>query len=259
MNTPVFQQLQRQFLTHLRQPLPDNPPPGFVPERLAVYVDLLYNKFDESLNACFPVLQSILNPTAWRRLLLDFIAEHQCLSPYYRQIPDEFVLYLQNERKAANDLPFLAELAHFEWVELQLSISEAEPFDIMPLSEAELQAEVPVFTPVRQLLHYHWPVQYIGPRFQPSERPAIATHILGFRDIDDQVQFIALSPATARLVMLLESGLTGQQALQEISAGLDGAQRSALTEFGLGILTNMHQQGVIINIRPSFLWSPLYE
>lgn len=259
MNTPVFQQLQRQFLTHLRQPLPDNQPPGFAPERLAVYVDLLYNKFDESLNACFPVLHSILEPSVWRRLLQDFIAEHQCQSPYYRQIPDEFVLYLQNERNNTKDLPFLAELAHFEWVELQLSIREAEPFDIKSLSEADLLAGEPMFTPVRQLLHYHWPVQDISPKFLPTEQPATPTHILGFRDIDDQVQFIALSPATARLVMLLESGLTGQQALQEISAGLDSAQRSALTEFGLEILAGMHQQGVIINIRPSFLWSPLYE
>ena len=69
-------------------------------------------------------------------MLLDFIAEHRCLTPYYRQIPDEFVQYLQQERKRADDWPFLAELAHFEWIELQLSIAEAEPVTRKPLSDA---------------------------------------------------------------------------------------------------------------------------
>lgn len=251
MNTPVFQQLQRQFLSHLRRPLPDSRPPGFAHERLAVYADLLYNKFDESLNACFPVLNSILQPTVWRRLLLDFIAEHRCLSPYYRQIPDEFVLYLQNERQSTYDPAFLTELAHFEWVELQLSIGEAEPFAIKPLSEAELLAGVPMFTPVRQLLHYHWPVQDIGPGFQPTEQPAIATHILGFRDIDDQVRFIALNPATAKLIMLLSNGLSGQQALLAMRGDLSDAQFLELTLFGQRILADLHSQGAIIDVLPA--------
>ncbi|MGZ8908008.1 MAG: transposase-like zinc-binding domain-containing protein [Methylobacter sp.] len=40
-----------------------------------------------------------------KKRLLD-IAEHRCLSPYYRQIPDEFVHYLHNERQAKDDPPF---------------------------------------------------------------------------------------------------------------------------------------------------------
>lgn len=251
MNLPAYQQLQRQFLSFLRQPLPDKQPSGFAPERLKVYVDLLYNKFDESLKACFPVLFGILEAAEWRALLQDFIAEHRCLSPYYRQIPDEFVLYLQDERNNADDLPFLAELAHFEWVELQLSISEAEPVMNKPLSDTQLLAGTPLFAPVMQLLHYRWPVQDINAAFQPSRPPPVATHILGFRDIDDRVRFIALNPATARLVLLLQNGLSGRQALREMGAELSAAQAAELAVFGQGILADLHRQGAIIDIRPS--------
>lgn len=250
--TPAFQQQQRQFLNYLRQPQADPLPEGFAPERLAVYVDLLYNKFDESLTACFPVIHGLLSKDDWRTLLLDFIAKHRCLTPYYRQIPDEFVQYLRQERKYPGDWPFLAELAHFEWIELQLSIAESGPVTRKPLSDAELLNHVPVFAPVIQLLHYHWPVQDIGPNFLPGEPQAVATHILGFRDSDDQVQFISLNPATAKLILLLNNGLTGQQALQAMrSANLTDAQFLEFTQFGQHILADLHSQGAIIDIRPA--------
>jgi hypothetical protein len=249
--TPLFQQQQRQFLHYLRQPHVAQLPAGFTPERLAVYADLLYNKFDESLTACFPVMHRILSPADWRALLLDFIAEHHCLSPYYRQIPDEFVQYLQQERDRADDLPFLAELAHFEWIELQLSIFESESITIQPLTREQLLAGIPVFAPVMQLLHYQWPVQNIGPNSLLTEPPAAATHILGFRDSDDQVQFIALNPATAYLIERLHNGLTGQQALQVMRGELTPAQFIEFTRFGLDTLIDLHRQGAIINVRPA--------
>jgi len=251
--TPSFQHQQRQFLNYLRRPQPPLLPAGFAPERLAVYVDLLYHKFDESLSACFPIIRRILPQDDWRALLLDFIAGHRCRTPFYRQIPDEFVQYLQQERDHPDDLPFLAELAHFEWVELQLSIAEAEPVAIKPLTDAQLLAEIPVFAPVLQLLHYQWPVQNIGPAFLPTEPAATLIHILGFRDVDDQVQFIVLNPVTARLVTYLGNGLNGQQALDAIGFGLDDATLQPFLRFGLDALTELHRRGAIIDVRPADL------
>ena len=248
MMLPVFQQLQRAQLAYLRRPLTEHLPNGFDGEGLAVYVELLYNKFDESLSACFPVLHRILEPTRWRALLKDFITEHCCLSPYYRQIPDEFVLYLQNERRNPSDPPYLAELAHFEWIELVLSIAEAEPVVIESLSDEQLLLVVPVFAPVMRLLHYVWPVQQINRAYQAGEPPSGGTDILGFRDADEQVRFIALNPATARLIQLLQSGLSGYEALHVIGETLNPQEPSALIPFGAGILADLHRQGAIIGI-----------
>jgi hypothetical protein len=247
----AFEHQQRQFLNYLRQPQAANVPAGFAPENLAIYVDLLYNKFDESLTACFPVIRSILSKGDWRALLVDFIAQHPCRSPYYRQIPDEFVQYLQQERNRAEDWPFLAELAHFEWMELQLSIAEAEPVEIKPLTDAQLLSRVPVFAPVMQLLHYQWPVHSITSSFMPMEAPATATYILGFRDNDDRVQFINLNLVTARLVTLLGNGLSGQQALETIGSDLDGNTFKQFMQFGLDALAELHRRGTIVDSRPA--------
>jgi hypothetical protein len=247
--TPTLQQQQRQLLNYLRCPQSSLLPEGFAPERTAVYVDLLYNKFDESLTAYFPVIHRILPPDGWRALLLDFIARHRCRSPYYRQIPDEFVQYLQQERHQPEDMPFLAELAHFEWTELQLSIAEAEPFAVESLTGAQLLAGAPVFAPVMQLMQYQWPVHQITYDDQPDEPPATATFILGFRDIEDKVQFIALNPAAARLIALLGNGLSGRQALDQISARIDSTLLSQFMQFGLEALSELHRRGAIINVR----------
>ncbi|WP_415879752.1 DUF2063 domain-containing protein [Methylomonas sp. TEB] len=246
--TPAFQQQQRQFLNYLRRPQTAQLPDGFGAERVTVYVELLYNKFDESLTACFPVIHSLLSNEDWRALLLDFIANHTCHTPYYRQIPDEFLRYLQHERQTLDDWPFLPELAHFEWMELQLSIAESEPVSQKTLSAAELLDYIPILVPVLQLLHYRWPVQDIGPSFLPSQPPETVNPILGFRDCDDQVQFVSLSPATAQLILLLNNGLTGQNALQTMNGGK--YPDTQFLEFGRRMLVDLHHQGVIIDARP---------
>lgn len=245
----AFQDLQRRFLAHLRNPEQQPLPTGFNQQGSALYVDLLYNKFNDSLKTCFPVTYAILGETVWQQLLKNFIAEHRCLSPYYRQIPDEFVQYLQNERQVINDLPFLPELTHFEWIELTLSIAEAEPVVTEILSDEQLMEAVLVFAQVIKLLHYVWPVQQINPAYQPDEPPSVTTHILGFRDAADQVQFIALNPATASLVLQLQNQYTAKQTLQELGKDFTPSELSNLMLFGKDILDDLYRQGAIIGIQ----------
>ncbi len=102
----AFQTLQRQFLAHLRDPAQHPLPTGFAEQRIGVYTDLLYNKFNESLELCFPVTCALLGEAAWQHKLKAFIAQHRCLSPYYREIPDEFMAYLQTGAGNESDFPF---------------------------------------------------------------------------------------------------------------------------------------------------------
>ncbi len=245
----AFQAVQRQFLAHLRNPLQQPLPTGFAQQGVAIYVDLLYNKFNDSLTTCFPVTHAILGEKAWQQLLKSFIARHRCLSPYYRQIPDEFIQYLQTEWVNHTGLAYLLELAHFEWIELILAIAEAEP--VIPF-ESEVNDWLnchPVFTPVLQLLHYAYPVQCINENYQATMPPEQATHILGFRDKEDAVQFIELNPATARLVDILQNtddSYTVGEAIQQIAAELQHPEPSALFAFGVATLADLMQQSAIL-------------
>ncbi len=245
----AFQAVQRQFLAHLRNPGQQPLPTGFVQQGAALYTDLLYNKFNDSLETCFPVTHAILGEKAWQQLLKDFIAQHRCLSSYYRQIPDEFIQYLQTEWVNHTEQPYLLELAHFEWVELILAITDAKPVVKFDSTVNDWLACHPVFAPVLQLLHYAYPVQRINENYQPTTSPEQATHILGFRDSDDVVQFIELNPATARLVEILhetDDSYTVREAIQQIASELQHPEPSALFTFGIATLTDLMQQGAIL-------------
>ncbi len=250
----AFQTVQRQFLAHLRNPEHEPLPNGFAEQSAEIYVDLLYNKFNDSLELCFPVTHDVLGETAWQQLLKAFIAEHRCKSPYYRQIPDEFIRYLQTERVSVSDPLYLLELAHFEWVEMILAITEAEPITASTLSAInDWLACRPIFVPILEVLHYVYPVQRINASYQPTIPPEQVTHILGFRDMADVVQFIELHPATTRLLEILQStGCTVREAIEQIATELEQPEPSALFSFGIETLTHLKQQGAILGARNEF-------
>jgi len=119
-----FKAKQLEFSAYIRDPL-NNPKPADVkPQRMEVYRELFFNNIDSFLSSNFPVLRTILDDQQWFELSQDFFARHPCTTPYFSEIPEEFLEYLQDERQNKTDYPFLLELAHYEWVEMALSISQ---------------------------------------------------------------------------------------------------------------------------------------
>lgn len=246
---------QHQFVRHLRDPDAAEPPEGVTAARIGVYVELLYNKIEDSLLACFPMTRELLGPEPWRGLVRDFIARHRCVSPLYRQIPDEFVDYLQNERAEPDGPPLWVELAHYEWMELVLSIAEGEPdsggFD----PDGDLLAGVPAFAPVAALLQYRHPVHRLVPEQLRGDGNTASVDtpffVLGFRDAADEVRFIEVSAATARLIALLrEGGWPGSEALARLAEELRHPDCAAMTSFGADILRNLRTQGALLGAKP---------
>jgi hypothetical protein len=254
----VLQRYQGQFVRHLREPDTHTPPEGVTAARIGVYVELLYNKIEASLLACFPITRELLEPDRWQRLAREFIARRRCASPFYRQIPDEFIAYLQNERAEPEDPPFLNELAHYEWTELVLSIAGGEPDPSTFDPDGDMLAGVPVFAPVIALSQYRYPVHRLGPeQLRDGGNPAMGgtpIFILGFRDIDDEVRFIEVSAATARLIALLrEDGSSGNRALVRLAEELRHPDGAALMSFGADILRNLRRQGAVLGAKPPYL------
>ena len=256
---PAFQRYQHEFTQYLRNPRAFQPPPGVAAADMAVYAGLLRNKIEGSLLTCFPITHALLGELHWENLVEDFIARHRCLSPFYRQIPDEFMNFLQHERADPFDPPFLNELCHFEWIELTLAIAQAEEQaeEQAIENDGDLLENCIVFTPVSRLLHYAYPVHRIG-REQPDwqqwrmwkqepfqVRMREEAYIFGFRDRDDQIQFLEINALTARLIERLANGLTGKQALLELATEIQSPDADAITAFGLDILHQLRLRGGI--------------
>ncbi|HUW27261.1 MAG TPA: putative DNA-binding domain-containing protein [Sulfuriferula sp.] len=247
----AFQRYQLAFTAHLRDPRAHPRPRKVEARRMALYRELLYNSVESALLACFPVLRQVLGERKWSKLVREFLAQHRSQAPYFRQIPDEFIRFLQDEWTPAADYPpFMLELAHYEWIELVLSVSAREA-DLSQLdTRADLLEARPVLNPVMSLLGYVYPVHRIGPRFKPVEVPAQTTQLLVLRDLTDRMRFIVLNPVSARLVSLLETGeLSGRAALLRLAKEMHHPEPENMLRFGMEILQNLRAEQAILGSR----------
>ena len=228
----------------LRNPQSMPAPEGVEPRRLKIYQDLVYNNIEGFISGGFPVLRSLYDDARWHDLVGDFIDCHRCHTPYFLEISQEFLRYLTQDREDnAADPPFLAELAHYEWVELALDVSE-QSIDSMGYLQLPLQ-EVVVLSPLAWLLSYHFPVHKIGPGFQPGE-PGEPTFLAVYRNREDQVRFMELNSATARLLDLLRdnTSATGSEILSQLAGELKMSTEAVLG-FGSELLAELAQQSII--------------
>ncbi|SEA34495.1 DNA-binding domain-containing protein [Microbulbifer marinus] len=246
-----FQRLQREFAAHLRAPDSCAPPAEVEDRRMGIYRDLIYNNIESFIAGGFPVLRSLYSDERWHNMVRDFVHRHASQSPYFLQISEEFLHYLQSERGCQpGDPPFLLELAHYEWVELALDVSEAQiPTGL--LADGDVLQLVPVVSPLVWSLSYRYPVHRIGPAYQPQEPPPNPTFLLVYRDREDEVGFMEINAVTARLLQLAEGdALSGQQLLEKLAAEMPQADSDTLQKFGRELLQKLLRVGVVAGLRP---------
>jgi hypothetical protein len=251
---PSFQQYQRAFTAYIRDPLNQPRPKNVVAKRMDVYTEIVFNNLFESVSACFPVAQKVVGKRAWLKLIRSFFREHSATTPIYRKIPEEFLAYLSSENLIASDnVPaYLASLCHYEWVELLVSTMHDASDEISKkMGELNPTGDLliyhPAFTPTMQLLNYEYAVHKISPRYKPKEK--INTQLLVYRNAEYAVKFIELNPVTYRLIELLQQeGKTSKRALTIIANELGHSQSESVIQFGLEILNELSNQGVILGV-----------
>ena len=235
-----FQRYQQAFTAHIRNPDVHKKPAGVVPARMAVYRDAVFNNISESVSVCFPVCRAAIGKRAWRALVKDFVRNHAAQSPIFREIPQQFLDFLNTQTL---QYAFLAELAHYEWVELEVSVHSTDPVDLS--KEIDLLSERPVLVPAHKLLEYNYAVHKIA----KGKLPKIPqkTYLLVFRNSEFEVKFIELNPTTFQLLQLIEKNeLTGKQALIYLADSIEHPSVNAVITFGAEILSDLANQQAII-------------
>lgn len=254
---PGFQRLQYAFTAHIRDPHRNPPPAGVDERRMAVYRDLLFDNVENFLAETLPLTRSVLAADAWRALVRDFFIRHRARSPYFRDIPREFLDHLENAAGAGTeDVPFLRELAHYEWVELALATHpDAEQPTERP---AEFDGDPldghPRVSPLAWPLCYRYPVQRVAadwPDRWPREAPDEPTRLLAYRDRDDEVRRIELNAVSARLFGLLsehaaDGAYTGRRALETICAELRHPDPAQVLAGGAALLQDWRGRGILL-------------
>ncbi|MGF6708983.1 HvfC family RiPP maturation protein [Pseudomonas frederiksbergensis] len=248
MDKPTLYQQQDTLTRYLRDPDHCAPPAGMDVARVQVYRDLVFSNLSSLLSGTFPVLVKTLGDGEWRSLVRIFLRDYRAQTPKFGEIAQEFVEFLASEPQALSDgpwPPFMVELAHYEWVEMALQQSEAEP---LPASDTGLLLDRPLqVSPLAWPLAYAWPVQLVGPDYRPDSPPAQPTLLLVCRDEGWNVRFSELNPLAWRLLQRIGEfpRLDGRAQLEglAVEAGMVGSPE--FIDNGLALLQQMHGEGVI--------------
>jgi hypothetical protein len=242
-----FKAKQLEFAAYIRDP-ENNPAPADVKaQRMVMYRELFFNNVESFLSSSFPVLRRILDDQRWFKLAQDFFVSHRCQSPYFSEIPEEFLDYLQNERDNPEDLPFLLELAHYEWVETALAIAKV---DVAANSRDNIDTLLHkriALSPLAWPLAYQYPVHQISPDFVPTAAPEQPTFLIVYRNIDDEVHFSQITGITYRLLQLIHEneGLTAEDYLKQVAQETNHPDPALIMDGGLAILKEWAEKTII--------------
>lgn len=211
-SAPGLARMQGDWSSYFRQPGVAPRPTGTEPRRIDVYASLLRNNIGSFIHQCFPLCEALIGTSHLEALIDRFFAEGRWhTSPFFHEIPKAFVDFLQAEDAPAGESlpPWLAELAHYEWLELAVETALDVPLRVGPQGLA--------LCPALQLGGYAYPVHTIGA--EDAEVVPATTFVAVYRDRQHQVRFNVLTPAAAQLLdALQDNGCDWQAACEQLAS-----------------------------------------
>ena len=195
------------------------------------------------------MLRKIHTDDQWHLMIREFLKKHRAQTPYFLELPEEFLDFLQREYpQQENDFPFLTELAHYEYAELALSVS-TDDNDLTNIdADGDLLANAPVKSVLAWAFAYHYPVHRIAPDFLPSAADEQLTYLVLYRRSNDKVRFLKLNAVTAGLLEAIENnrdGLSGEALLRVLAKTIHYTDVEALLRHGSDALEEMRQLEIL--------------
>ncbi|MGK0441496.1 MAG: hypothetical protein ACJA0N_001294 [Pseudohongiellaceae bacterium] len=257
---PSLKQVTEQFTAYIRNPNNEPAPKAIEQRRLNIYKDLFYNNIETFVSGAFPVLRTLIDDKAWHELVRDFMVAYRCQTPYFLEISQEFQRYLA-DRPALLESPaypcFIQELAHYEWVELALDVSEVDlntfesEHPLRALQDLnELLEQLPVVSPLAWSLAYQYPVHQIGESFQPEQPLESPCYLIVYRNRNDEVHFMEANAVTARLLEILQAGsvVSGREALEQLAQEMQHSQPQQIIDHGFSLLQQLLSVDIILGV-----------
>lgn len=243
--------IQKQMADAVRFPS-QAAPFGIQQERLEVYRELVLNNVSNFVRSAFPVLRQICGDDVFDTKIRQFFQECQLDSPYFVEIPEAFMHWLQDH---VENLPqFALELAHYEWLELELFRRETEQqsngqsliwsADLV-LSDHEHRAIA--VTSLLEVAAYQFPVHQLSEQYQPASPPEQPTFLAVYRGADDQVHFMQLDALSAATIQLLQSSaMTFHQLIAAITQLVPGLDKETVNAGVINLLRQLNKNKLVL-------------
>lgn len=202
-------------------------------ERLLLYRELAQAGLRRPLEDAFPILRAHLRAEdAWGLCLRDFFHSRAVAGNYFRDVSRCFALWLAESGWGADLWPFLAELAHFELMELDLARGEDFPLPEGLDRDLDPGRRLHIAGPVQHAAYGHAVHAATVDHPVPEARPTL---ILGFRNGPGDALAVELDPQASAFLTLCLQGWILRRA----------ARQAGLSETGaLALLLDLREQGL---------------
>lgn len=238
-----FRDIQNRLTAWLRQPDLIEPPADVEPRRLHIYRELFFNNVSGFIENGFPVLRAMVPDAYWQQLLEAFFAGHRCHSPYFHDIPAEFLQWIGTRPDPA--YPWLQELVHYEWAGLAAEIAEGE----LPEAVAgDVWRKAPQLSPLVWPLLYQWPVHRF-PQAAPA-RGVMPHALLVYRTPEHEVQIWEVSMTVAAVIDRLQVLPAPLMDTVDTLARAQGLDASRLREELMPWITMLRERGILLGVVP---------
>jgi hypothetical protein len=228
---------QQEFSSYLRDPKKLRRPQGIPARPLRIYEELLFNNICGFIDACFPVAKSLFAEKRWRLLCRSSFRDWQSHTPYFSQIPEQFVRYIKANYAELKLPAYLPDLLHYEWLELAVDTAEDNKTDSADSRRLTLN-------PSTRYARYGWPVHRISNMYRP--RKPQATFLLLHRNAEFEVKFLQINEITAQLLDILsDTPISAKDALKQLAKKLGYASPDALQMHGYVLLADLIKQNIV--------------
>lgn len=243
--TKTWQTIQKQFIQFVRDPTCSDVTLDVMPARANMYRSLCFKNIKRLLETQFPVLREVLPTDTWEMLVDDFFKSHVCQSPWFSDMGKQFLDFYQDKQLAElAAYPWFYELAHYEWVELALDITDIALEELTLNDNVDLLEVTLMTSPLAWLLNYQYPVHKICLDYLPDKPEE--TYLIVSRNHKDEVEFLEINAVTAFLFnTLYEVPQSGKAALRVIATEMSQYPESVVYEHGLDTLNQLYQAGIL--------------
>lgn len=247
VNTPPdsLVNFQRSFAAYARSAESERVPIELPTKQSQVYAELLFNNVCSFIDRCFPVAKTLFPQVEWRECCRSFYKNWPSYTPYFNEIPYEFVKFIASQQSYKTTYPWLSQLLHYEWLELQVQTDPAQPLTEVSVAQPTTQlSHIKIHcNPTLQIAQYDWPVHRIYAGHIPA---AQLTFLLVFRDGQDQVKFVEANAITAALISFLQQNPTTlTTAIESLTSQIPNLDTTNLQAHAHPIIEDFIQQELL--------------
>ena len=223
---------------------------GMCPERSLIYRDLIFSGVQGALRNNYPLTYALLQEEKWEELTHDFFAEYPCGDPQFWKMPKGLVEYVKESGWGEKrQIPFLADLVHFEWVEMEVYMMQdriSPPFS----RQGDVLENVLILNPEHRLVTYDYPVFSQLSWDAPWKKGEY--HLLCYRNPDTLgVHFFSLSSFFSHVIQaLVDKEGSGRDALQIAAKRRHVAIGDQLFRAGRKLLEDLVIKRAILGFQP---------